>query len=138
VLGWASLLLMDESNPKGNNPSGNHVTESSPTTPHNATSLFVLGLLLFSNVCLFFQVLNKQRNLGLSQGLGAVLEKLTTLTFSNQLSLLRFSVVRCPAKSQAGRQAPSHLSGPQGILPPSQITQRAASFSPSSQSTSQL
>ena len=86
--------------------------------PTNATSLFVLGLLLFSNVCFFFQVLNKQRNLSLGQGLGAVLEKLTTRPFSNQLSLLRFSVVHCPAESPAGGQAPSHLSGPQGNLPP--------------------
>lgn len=36
--------------------------------PTNPTNLFALGLLLFSNVCLFFQFLNKQRNLDCGRG----------------------------------------------------------------------
>ena len=49
--------------------------------PINATNLFVLGLLLFSNVCLFFQILNKQCNLDLGRGWGQFLRSWLHLRF---------------------------------------------------------
>lgn len=43
MLGWVSLLLMDEPNPKWYSPSGNHITKSFPATSTDSTDLFALG-----------------------------------------------------------------------------------------------